>query len=148
MTKSKNQMTSETQNSNDKAVYDLEERTGRFGGKIIDFARALPRDLINRELVAQIVSSGTSIGVNYMEAGGAQSKKDFMHKIAICREEAKETKHWLRMIVKANPGKKAESGILWNEAQELTLIFSSVLASSLHPFPSSLKLQRKGLFIS
>ena len=50
--------------------------------------------------------SGTSIGANYMEADGAESKKDFRHKIAICKKEAKETMHWLRMIAKANPDKK------------------------------------------
>ena len=73
--------------------------------------------------------SGTSIGANYMEADAAESKKDFRHKIAICKKESKETKHWLRMIAKANPNKRDECKILWGEAQELTLIFSSILSS-------------------
>jgi four helix bundle protein len=62
-----------------------------------------------------------------MEADGAESKKDFRHKIAICKKEAKETKHWLRMIRKANPHKAVECQKLWQEAHELTLIFSSIL---------------------
>jgi len=62
-----------------------------------------------------------------MEADGAESKKDFQHKIAICKKESKETKHWLRMIAKANPGRRDECQHLWKEAQELTLIFSSIL---------------------
>jgi four helix bundle protein len=81
----------------------------------------------NNQLIGQIVRSGTSLGANYMEADGAESKKDFRHKIAFCKKEAKETKHWLRMIKKANPDRKTECDILWNEAQELTLIFSSIL---------------------
>jgi len=89
----------------------------------------LPRNRINDELISQIVSSGTSIGANYMEADAAESKKDFRHKIAICKKESKETKHWLRMIAKANPNKRDECKILWGEAQELTLIFSSILSS-------------------
>jgi len=44
-----------------------------------------------------------------MEADGAESKKDFRHKIAICKKESKETKHWLRMIARANPKKKANA---------------------------------------
>jgi len=48
------------------------------------------------------------VGANYMEADGAESKKDFRHKISICKKEAKETKHWLRMIAKANPARQAE----------------------------------------
>lgn len=65
-----------------------------------------------------------------MEADGAESKKDFRHKIAICKKEAKEakeTKHWLRMIARANSQKNTECRKLWQEAQELTLIFSSIL---------------------
>jgi four helix bundle protein len=62
-----------------------------------------------------------------MEADGADSKKDFRHKITLCKKESKETKHWLRMIQKANPHKAVEYRKLWQEAQEPTLIFSSIL---------------------
>jgi len=120
----------EAKSSNDKKVYDLEERTARFGESVIDFAKTLPRNLVNNQLIGQIVRSGTSIGANYMEADGAESKKDFRHKIAICKKESKETRHWLRMITRANPNKKNECTKLSNEAQELTLIFSSILLSS------------------
>jgi len=64
-----------------------------------------------------------------VEADGAESKKDFQHKISICKKESKETKHWLRMIVKANPGRRDECQKLLREAQELSLIFSSILLS-------------------
>ena len=112
----------------DKKVYDLEERTALFGENIIDFVKTLPINPINSELISQIVKSGTSIGANYMEADAAESKKDFRHKIAICKKEAKETKHWLRMIAKANQERKDKCKELWSEAQELTLIFSSIIS--------------------
>jgi four helix bundle protein len=112
-----------------KRVYDLEERTSLFGEDIIDFARILPIDPINTELIKQIVRSGTSVGSNYMEADAAESKRDFRHKIALCKKEAKETKHWLRMIARANPDKIDRCKELWSEAQELTLIFSSIISS-------------------
>ena len=115
-----------TQSSN-KRVYDLEERTAKFGENIVEFVKTLERNEINRPLLSQIVRSGTSIGANYMEADGAESKKDFQHKIALCKKEAKETKHWLRMIAKANPQRVSIARDLWKEAQELALIFSSIL---------------------
>ncbi len=62
-----------------------------------------------------------------MEADGAESGKDFKHKIAICKKEAKETRHWLRMIAKANSDKAESCRKLWKEVQELSLIFSSIL---------------------
>jgi four helix bundle protein len=123
-------MTNEIQTTNDKKIYDLEERSALFGEGIIDFAKTLPHDRINDELVKQFIRSGTSIGANYMEADGAESKKDFRHKIALCKKEAKETKHWIRMIAKANPYRKKECKKIWQEAQELTLIFSKIINTS------------------
>jgi four helix bundle protein len=107
--------------------FDLEERTAIFGEKIIEFAKTIKNNPINSPLISQVVRSGTSIGANYMEADAANPKKDFRYKINLCRKECKETKHWLRMIARANPGTLKESRILWREAQELTLIFSAIL---------------------
>jgi len=120
-------MSNQAQNPNDKKKYDLEERTAQFGEAIIEFVKTLPKDPINSQLISQIIRAGTSIGANYMEADGAESKKDFRHKISICKKESKETKHWLRMIVKANPNRRDECQKLSREAEELTLIFSSIL---------------------
>ena len=83
--------------------YDLEESTAAFGEKIIEFAKFLHRNPINNSLISQVVRSGTSIGANYMEADAANTKKDFRYRISLCRKESKETKHWLRMIARANP---------------------------------------------
>ena len=119
--------TKSSSKSKTQKVYDLEERTAIFGEKIIELCQSLSKNTINLPLITQAVKAGTSVGTNYMEADGAESGKDFRHKIAICKKESKEIKHWLRMIAKANPGKTKECRELWNEAQELTLIFSSIL---------------------
>ena len=104
----------------------MSERTACFGEDIITFAQGLADSSVVRPLISQIVRSGTSIGANYMEADGAESKKDFRHKIGICRKEAKETMHWLRMIAKAVPSKEEVCRKLWKEAHELALIFSAI----------------------
>ena len=67
------------------------------------------------------------MGANYCEADDAESKKDFQHKIGISKKEAREAKHWLRMIVVAVPEFKAEARILWQEAKELNLIFNAIV---------------------
>jgi len=120
-------MSNQTQNPNNKKIYDLEERTAKFGEDIIEFTNTLPINPINKPLISQLVRSATSIGANYMEADAAESKKDFKHKISICKKEAKETMHWPRMIAKANPTKKNICRRLWQEAHELTLILSTIL---------------------
>ncbi|OGN95462.1 MAG: hypothetical protein A2Z77_07080 [Chloroflexi bacterium RBG_13_51_36] len=95
----------------------------------MELVKNLAQGPINAPLISQTVRAATSIGANYMEADGAQSKRDFQRKISICKKEAKETKHWLRMIAKANPDRRDDCQKLSKEAQELTLIFSSILLS-------------------
>ncbi len=110
--------------------YDLEERTALFGEELIKFLKTLKETTLNKPVLLQLIRSGTSIGANYYEADGAESKKDFQHKISICKKEAKETKYWLRMLSLLHIEKKDELRVLWKEAQELTLIFSKILINS------------------
>ena len=112
-----------------KRVYDLEERTARFGEAVIDFAKTIPQDAVTNRLISQLVGAATSVGANYVEADDAVSKKEFLKNIGTCRKEARETKHFLRMIVRAVPGLKPEARKLWTEARELHLIFSKIWRS-------------------
>lgn len=116
--------------SNDKKIYDLEERTAKFGEDIIEFAKKISKNVITIPLVSQLIRSGTSVGSNYCEADCAESRKDFEHKLGICKKEAKETKHWLRMIAKAEPTLKNDAKKLWKESNELQLIFISIVKKS------------------
>lgn len=107
-------------------TFNLEERTAKFGEKIIVFCKKLPQTVISTPLISQLIRSATSVGANYMEANGASSKKDFQNKIFICKKEIQETKHWLRMISTCFEDKTDEARELWKEAQELTLIFQKI----------------------
>lgn len=111
-----------------KVEFDLEERTAKFGEAIIAFAKEIRENTVTKPIISQLVRSGTSIGANYAEADEAESKKDFRHKVAICKKEARETKHWLRMLVVAAPEHRNQADHLWQEAKELTLIFNAIMS--------------------
>lgn len=106
--------------------YDLEERTAIFGEQIIKLCRTIKSDRLADPILNQLIRSGTSIGANYMEANGASSKKDFKNKIFICKKEAQETKHWLRMLRSFSLEHVEMIEKLWKEAQELTFIFQKI----------------------
>ena len=113
----------------EKRVYDLEERTARFGEAIIDFAKTIPQSAVTHRIIGQLIGAATSVGANYVEADDAVSKKEFLKNIGTCRKEARETKHFLRMAVRAVPELKPEARKLWVEAKELHLIFSKIWRS-------------------
>jgi four helix bundle protein len=107
-------------------VYDLEERTARFGEMVIDFAKSIPANPVTTRIISQLVAAGTSVGANYVEADDASSKKEFFKSIGTCRREARETKHFLRMAVRAVPMMKPQARKIWLEARALHLIFSRI----------------------
>jgi len=104
----------------------LEERTAQFGEAIVRFSKKIPRDPTNNRLIDQLVGCGTSVGANYCEADERVSKKDFRNIIGRCVKEAKETKHFLRMIAASEPNLAAGARDLFREARELHLIFASI----------------------
>jgi len=103
----------------------LEERTYLFAESCREFVKKLPRTISNIEYGRQLIRSSGSQAANYIEANESLSKKDFFHRIKICRKEAKESRLWLRLCPD-----NGEQKILIAEAVELTKIFSSIVSKN------------------
>ena len=80
----------------------LKEKSFIFAVKIVELARKSMDE--NREYVLskQICRSGTAIGALVREAQNAESKADFIHKLAISQKEADETLYWLDLMKATN----------------------------------------------
>jgi len=107
-------------------IFDLKDRTKKFGIEIIIFSQKIPKNTITLPLISQLIRSGTSIGANYFEADNAESKNDFKHKIGISKKESNETVYWLDLFLTALPKYKDEIQKLRQEAKELNLIFNAI----------------------
>ncbi len=77
---------------------DLENRLIEFSVLIIKIVNEIPNNIAGKVLAYQIVRSGTSVALNYGEALGAESRKDFIHKMKIILKELKETFINLKII--------------------------------------------------
>lgn len=111
-------------------TYDLEDRTKQFAKDCRVLVRLLPKDVGNTEDSKQLVRSSGSVAANYIEANEALSKKDFVHRVKICRKEAKESKLWLELMMIIDPNQEKERTRLMQESTELLKIFSSIIAKS------------------
>ncbi len=107
--------------------FDLEERTEAFAKKVIQLCKKLPKNTINIELIRQGIRASGSVGANYIEANEALSKKDFYHRIKICRKESKESRYWLKLISSADKDIEKEADLLIKESTELMNIFGSIV---------------------
>jgi len=111
--------------------YDLEERTYKFAKKCRDFVNKSSKTIANIEYGKQLIRASGSQAANYIEANESLSKKDFVHRIKICRKEAKESRLWLKLFDIKNINELIkEQKKLVQEATELTKIFGSILEKS------------------
>ena len=108
-------------------IFNLEHRTTEFAKSVIRLCKKLPKDPINNRIMGQLVGSAGSVGANYREGNDALGRKDFANRMRIARKEAKETLHWLELLVEANPMYKDEARKLWKEAEELKKILSAII---------------------
>ncbi len=105
--------------------YDLEERLIDFAVEVINVVEVLPSSKAGNHITNQLVRSGTSPAPNYGEARGAESKKDFVHKLKISLKELLEISVWLKIIARKRfcDSVQVEEGI--KECEELIAIFVS-----------------------
>jgi len=107
--------------------YDLEKRTFDFAEKVRNFIRKTPGNIRFTSDAKQLLRSSGSVAANYIEANDPLSRKDFFHRIRICRKEAKESRLWLRLIKVKIADLQKEKIELIQEALELTKIFGSIV---------------------
>ena len=81
-------------------------------------------------LSKQVLRSGTSIGAMVREAEHAESKADFIHKLAIAQKEANETSYWLELLNKAEYITSEMFGSVDSDLQEIQKLLSSIIMTS------------------
>jgi four helix bundle protein len=104
---------------------DLEKRTLRFALRIIEFVATLPKNKTGEVIEFQLVKAGTSVGANYREVNRAESRNDFIHKLAIVEKESSESLYWLELCQEASLGNPKLRQWLLQESRELLAIFTS-----------------------
>jgi four helix bundle protein len=109
---------------------DLLERLLDFAARIGKVVDALPETRLGRHVAGQLVRCGTSPSPNYAEAGGAESRRDFVHKLSICLKELRETRCWLLLIVKSDLLPKERLLELSDECGQLMSIMAKSIVTA------------------
>lgn len=111
--------------------YDLEDRLIAFAVIILDTAEQLPVTRAGNHIASQLVRSGTSPAANYSEAQGSESKSDFIHKVTIAFKELRETRVWLRIILrKSFLRNKSLTDSVLSECEQLIRILGKTLSTA------------------
>jgi len=107
---------------------EFKARIYRYIMRLVKFLSNLPKDNVTREIVSQLMRSGTSIGANYFEAQSASSKRDYQNFFSHSLKSANESKFWLTILSDTELVPKdliPECNWLLQETKELANIFAS-----------------------
>jgi four helix bundle protein len=104
--------------------YDLEDRLLEFAARVVKLTDNLPSSRAGNHIAGQLLRSGTAPLPNHGEADAAESRNDFIHKMLLCLKELRESRRWLRLVIRVpmvEPPSRVES--LVTECEELIRIF-------------------------
>jgi four helix bundle protein len=112
------------------ARYDLEDRLLEYAARVIRLVEALPSTRAGRHVADQLLRSATSPLGNHGELQGAESRKDFIHKLGLCLKEIEETWRWLRLVHRVPMIAPAKVEPLLAETKALVKIFSASIRTA------------------
>ena len=107
----------------------IRDKSFAFALRIVAIHKSLVE---NKEYVLskQLLRSGTAVGALVREAEHAESKADFIHKLAIAQKEANETAYWLELLFQSNYLGQTEFPTMMEDIQELNKILASIIITS------------------
>jgi four helix bundle protein len=109
---------------------DIQERLIDFAVSIIKLTSQLPKNPAGNHVAGQLLRSGTSPAPNYAEARGAESNKDFIHKLRIALKELKESDVWLKISKRSQLLKDSAARPVYNECIELQKILTTSIKTA------------------
>ena len=103
------------------------DKTERFADRITKMYRYLSEKRCDdKEMLKQIIRSGTSIGANVSESQFAQTKADFLTKMSIALKEANETKYWLNRLYAYGSLNEREFDSIFKDSEEIICILTII----------------------
>ena len=109
---------------------DIAERLIDFAVEIVKVCGKLPKDYAGRHMANQLLRSGTASAAHYAEARGAESTRDFIHKLKICLKELNETAVWLKIIKRSEMFPENKLRPIFQECVELSRIINASIKTA------------------
>ncbi|HEX8270890.1 MAG TPA: four helix bundle protein [Flavobacterium sp.] len=113
-------------------IYNFEDRLVRFAGECILFVRKLERIFELDYYKNQLIRSSGSASLNYGEAQGSVTDKDFIFKVSLVVKELKESRNTLKILEYIKEGDSADRAFLLSKVEELIAIASKMIGNKKH----------------
>jgi len=107
---------------------EIVARTYAFAKRVKTLCRFLKNDVRKEmQLAGQLERAASAVGALVEEAQGAESKRDFVHKMSIAQKEARESHYWLRQLADADVVPQARLADLVDEGRQIKLVLAAII---------------------
>ena len=107
--------------------FDLEDRLVDFAGNVVLFCKELQSDMTGQYYGNQLLRSAGSSALNFGEAQGSNSNRDYINKASIFLKELKESRVNLKILSKVDYGKQVIRAELLDELEQLIRIIATII---------------------
>jgi len=108
----------------------VKEKSFAFAVRMVNLFKFLSTEKREFVLSKQVLRSGTAIGALVREAEQAESKRDFVHKMAIALKEANETEYWLELLHETKYIAPTAFESIHADTVELLKLLTSIITSA------------------
>lgn len=108
----------------------IRDKSFAFALRIVKLYQYLTKEKKEYVLSKQLLRSGTAIGALVREAQQAESKADFIHKLAIALKEANETDYWLELLHQSDYIDAKGFQSISADAEELLKLLTSIIKTT------------------
>lgn len=108
----------------------IKTKSFEFAVKVVNLYKWLCDERKEYILSKQLLRSGTSIGALVREAEQAESKADFIHKLAIAQKESNETLYWIELLKESEFLNQEQFNSIYNPATEIMKLLTSIIKST------------------
>ncbi|PYV15794.1 MAG: four helix bundle protein [Acidobacteria bacterium] len=116
----------------DEKPRDIRARSFEYALRAVKLYQHLQeqRDGAGWVLGKQYLRAATSIGANIEEAQASESRADFVHKLGIAQNEARESLFWLRLLSETQIVSSTKLNPLLGETEELVAVITSIVVNA------------------
>lgn len=108
----------------------IKTKSFAFALRIIKLYQYLLLEKKEYILSKQLLRSGTSIGAMVREAEQAESRPDFIHKLAIAQKEANEAEYWIELLHQSGYLDRQQYESVFHDITEIRKLLTSIIKTS------------------
>ncbi len=108
----------------------VKDKSYTFAIRIVKLYKLLVDEKKEYVLSKQVLRSGTSVGAMIREAEQAETRKDFIHKMAIAQKEINETIYWLELLKATDYLNTKQFESINSDAIEIIKLITSIIKTT------------------